>query len=153
MEVFRLSRAPFATPLSGRGAALYGARWNSVGIEMIYTAGNRSLAMAEVAVHLSVANMPSDFQMITIDIPDGVSTMQLKESHLPVGWNQFPHHSATQKMGDQFVLDNKYCVCKVPSAVTKGDYNWLINPNHKDFSQIQIISIEDFPFDARLFKA
>ena len=44
-----LAREKFAGSLSGKGAAISGARWNSVGIEMIYTAANRSLAMAEVA--------------------------------------------------------------------------------------------------------
>jgi RES domain-containing protein len=28
MKVFRLSREKHATPLSGKGAAKYGARWN-----------------------------------------------------------------------------------------------------------------------------
>ena len=51
MKVFRISRGKYATPLSGEGAAKYGARWNPVGIALIYTAQNRALAMAEVAVH------------------------------------------------------------------------------------------------------
>ena len=34
MEVFRLCREPFARTLSGKGAALYGARWNPPGLEM-----------------------------------------------------------------------------------------------------------------------
>jgi RES domain-containing protein len=55
MKVFRLSREKYATPLSGEGAAKYGTRWNPIGISLIYTAQNRSLAMAEVAVHLTLA--------------------------------------------------------------------------------------------------
>ena len=72
MEVFRLSREKFSTVLSGIGAAIKGARWNSVGTEIIYTAANRSLAMAEVAVHFSVSTIPDDYVMITIFIPDDV---------------------------------------------------------------------------------
>jgi len=53
VEVYRLSRGKYARPLSGKGASIYGARWNSPGIELIYTAANRSLAMAEVFVHFT----------------------------------------------------------------------------------------------------
>jgi RES domain-containing protein len=40
---------------------------------------------------------------------------------------------------------------KVPSAVVQGDFNYLINPFHKDYSRIKIVSTERFSFDNRLF--
>jgi len=61
MEVYRLTRERFAKGLSGKGSSMMGARWNSVGVELIYTAPNRALAMAEVAVHLTLATMPSEY--------------------------------------------------------------------------------------------
>jgi RES domain-containing protein len=152
MEVYRLSRAKFADTLSGKGAAIKGARWNSVGVEIIYTAANRSLAMAEVAVHFTLATLPSDYMMITIFIPDAISLQKLTTGDLPADWNIFPHSSTTQVVGDRFIADNKYCILQIPSAVTFGDYNLLINPNHPDFRKIKIISIEKFPFDKRIFK-
>ena len=152
MEVYRLAREKFAGSLSGKGAAISGARWNSVGLEMIYTAANRSLAMAEVAVHLTLATLPTDFMMLTIQIPEDVSVLELDVEGLPANWSNFPHIAATQKLGDQFVLENRYCVLQVPSAVTRGDYNYLINPGHADFKRIKIIGAEKFPFDHRIFK-
>lgn len=119
---------------------------------MIYTAGNRSLAMAEVAVHLSMATLPADYMMLTIFIPDDIPVLKLTIDDLPLNWNVFPHPNETQNIGDQFIAQNKYCVLQIPSVVTKGDYNILINPNHKDFSKIKIIDISQFPFDKRLFK-
>lgn len=152
MEVYRLSREKFAATLSGKGAAIKGARWNSIGVELIYTAANRSLAMAEVAVHLTLATLPSDYVMITIFIPDDVSLQKLSISDLPADWNIFPHPSATQITGDKFVTENKFCVLEIPSSVTQGDYNLLINPNHAEFKKIKIIATEKFPFDKRIFK-
>ena len=152
MEVFRLSRKQFSSILSGKGSAIKGARWNSVGVELIYTASNRSLAMAEVAVHFSIATIPSDFLMITIFIPDSISLKQLNVEDLPVNWNSFPHPVSTQKIGDKFASENKFCVFRIPSVVTRGDHNLLINPYHKDFKKIKIISAEKFPFDKRIFK-
>jgi RES domain-containing protein len=152
MEVFRLARERYANTLSGKGAAIKGARWNSIGVELIYTARNRSLAMAEVAVHFTLATLPDDYQMITIYIPDDIAVKSILEEDLPLDWAEFPHPVSTQKFGDEFVFENKYCILNVPSVVTKGDYNILINPNHKDFNKIKIIEIEPFPFDKRIFK-
>ena len=152
MEAYRLSREKFSSPLSGKGAAIKGARWNSIGVELIYCAANRSLAMAEVAVHFTLATLPSDYVMITIFIPDDISIEKINESDLPVDWNMFPHPVSTQTIGDTFVAANKFCILQIPSAVTRGDYNLLINPNHRDFSRIQISLISKFPFDKRIFQ-
>jgi RES domain-containing protein len=152
MEAYRLSRKKYAAPLSGKGAAMKGARWNSVGVELIYTASNRSLAMAEVAVHLTLATIPADYVMLTIYLPDDISTEKLTKTDLPTDWNAFPHPNSTQAIGDKFVSENNYCVLQIPSVVTQGDYNSLINPYHSESSKIKIVEIEKFPFDKRIFK-
>jgi RES domain-containing protein len=108
--------------------------------------------MAEVAVHFTLATLPSDYMMITIFIPDDISLLKLNISDLPAGWNAFPHPVATQTIGDTFIAENKHCVLQIPSVVTQGDYNLLINPNHPDFAKIKIITAEKFPFDKRIFK-
>ena len=151
MEVFRLTSHQFANSLSGKGAAIYGARWNSIGVEVIYAAANRSLAMAEVAVHFTLATLPKNFMMVTIHIPDEIEIFKIDHSILPANWNTFPHPHSTQQIGDQFIAENKYCVMQIPSVVTKGDYNLLINPKHPLFDSIQIIEVERFPFDSRVF--
>jgi len=151
MEVFRLSRLKYISDLSGKGAAIKGARWNSIGTEIIYTANNRSLAMAEVAVHFSLAAVPEDYYMLTISIPDNTSIKTVQIKDLPTKWNQFPHNNNTQKFGDEFINSNDYCLLKIPSVITKGDHNVLINPFHPEFKKIQIIAQEKFPFDERLF--
>lgn len=152
MEVFRLSREKFANTLSGVGAAMKGARWNSIGVELIYTASNRSLAMAEVAVHFTLATIPSDYMMVTIYIPDDIPIQNLNIKDLPSDWNAFPHPISTQAIGDKFITNNQYCILQIPSVVTQGDYNFLINPKHADFSKIKILALEKFPFDKRIFR-
>lgn len=152
MEVYRLCRKRFSKTLTGKGAAQKGARWNSVGVELIYTATNRSLAMAEVAVHFTLATLPDDYVIMTIFIPPNTSMQKMNADELPADWNFFPHPISTQATGDKFVNENKYCILQAPSAVTSGDYNLLINPNHHEFKKIKIISVEKFPFDGRIFK-
>ena len=152
MEVFRLSTEKWSRNLSGKGAAMKGARWNSPGTEIIYTSSNRSLAMAEVAVHFSLATLPLDYMMVTVFIPDDILIKVIHEKVLSKNWNSFPYGSTTQNFGDDFIFENNYCLLKVPSAVTKGDFNILINPSHQDFKRIHIKLIEPFPFDKRIFR-
>ena len=151
MHVFRLLRKKYPIELSGKGAAMSGNRWNSKGTEIIYCAESRALAMAEVAVHISLATLPNDFVMVEIEIPNTVSVSSIPFEELPEGWNSFPHLLHTQHVGDEFVLGKKACVLKVPSAVVPGDFNYLINPNHSGFASIQIVDQADFPFDPRIF--
>lgn len=152
MEVFRLAREKYAVPLSGKGAAQRGARWNSAGIELIYTAENRSLAMAEVAVHLTLATLPDDYVMLCIDIPDDIKIKTVSEESLPKNWRDFPHPDSTQKIGNDLVMENEFCLMRIPSVVTLGDYNILINPRHADFKIIHVKTIEKFPFDRRILR-
>ncbi len=152
MLAYRLLRKKYFTVLSGKGASKSANRWNSKGTEIVYSSESRTLAMAEIAVHLSIATLPGDYAMLEIFIPDGIRITALDEKNLPVGWNTFPHPLSTQKIGDNFIASNSSCILKVPSAVVKGDYNYLINPYHPDFSKIQIINSYDFPIDKRFFK-
>jgi len=151
MEVYRLSRKGFALPLFKKGDANQGARWNSKETELIYCAINRSLAMAEVAVHFTYATLPSDYMMMHIFIPDDLKIAVIEKEDFPASWNSFPYSNATKRFGDEFVRDGEYCLLKVPSAVTKGDFNLLINPYHPEYSRINVLSVEPFPFDQRLF--
>lgn len=137
--------------MSGKGAARFGNRWNSKGTEIIYCAGNRALAMAEVAVHINPAILPEDFMMLEIDAPDSIAVKSMEESLLSPGWDIFPHLLSTQKIGDNFIDENEFCILKVPSAVVRGDFNFLINPFHVDFKKIEIVDYYNFPFDRRFF--
>lgn len=108
--------------------------------------------MAEVAVHFTLATIPDDYMMMTIEIPEQVSKKTLSINDLPSDWNTFPHPASTQKIGDTFVMDNEFCILIIPSVVTQGDYNVLINPYHPDFKHIKVDEIVKFPFDHRIFR-
>ncbi len=151
MLLYRLVKKQHAQSLSGVGASIVGGRWNSIGIEVIYTAANRALAMAEVAVHFSYGDIPTGYKMISIETPEKMAIFNITNKDLPANWNKFPYLTETQLLGDKFLQENKYCLLRFPSAVVKGDYNILIDPNHSQFKYIKIIDVTDFPFDKRLF--
>ena len=151
MIVYRLAKSKFSHELSGKGAEKSGGRWNSRGVAMVYTSDSRALCTTEVAVHLPLGLLPSDYKIISIEIPDSIKILTLPVSNLPADWNSIPHSGSTQEIGDEFIRQSRSAVLKVPSAVVPGDFNFLLNPNHKDFLQISIKETGDFGFDSRLF--
>lgn len=79
MRVFRLIRKKYGLKLSGKGAARSVNRWNSKGTELTYCADSRALAIAEVAVYLSLSILPKDYGMVEIDIPSHISIAKLSK--------------------------------------------------------------------------
>lgn len=151
MIVYRLSKYFFADDLSGRGAEQYGGRWNSKGFPVIYTAENRSLCTAEIAVHIPLGILPVDYSLVSIDIPDQIKILTFENSILPKNWKDIPPNVSSQIFGNAFLKKSEYLVMKVPSVIVQGEYNFLINPKHKDVNKISIKKIEPFSFDERLF--
>ena len=151
MIVYRLTKSKYARDLSGRGAEIGGGRWNSKGRAMLYTSESRALCTTEIAVHTPLGLLPKDYSLVSLEIPDDL-LCELDCSKLPDEWFIFPHKHETQVIGDNFLLQMKYLTLKVPSAVVRGDFNYLINPNHPEISELKIISFEPFLFDERLFR-
>ena len=152
MIVYRLSRQAYINDLSGYGAEKTGGRWNSKGIPMLYTASSRALAVVEIAVHVPLGIIPTDYYLATIEIPDKASLPRIEVADLPANWNRSPFIKTTQLIGDEFIKSNKHLVVQVPSATVAGDFNYLINPRHPDFKNVFIKNIDAFAFDLRLFK-
>ncbi|PRY11977.1 RES domain-containing protein [Pontibacter ummariensis] len=151
MIVYRLSKGRFAKDLSGKGAELAGGRWNSKGVAMLYTSESIALCTVEVAVHMPLGIVPSDYHLVRIQVPNNASLKEIKSTDLPEEWESFPHPNVTQALGDAFILASEFLVLKVPSAAVQGTYNFLLNPRHKDFSKVKVMGTEPFQFDRRLF--
>lgn len=72
MIVYRLTRRKYAHDLAGTGGLRAAGRCNHKGTAVIYTAQNVSLAAAEALVHLDLDEVPGDYVLVTIAIPDTV---------------------------------------------------------------------------------
>jgi RES domain-containing protein len=152
MIVYRLSKLEYAKDLSGRGAELHGGRWNSKGEPIVYTSQSRALAFVELAAHIPVGILPKDYYLVSINIPDKLSLLQLNSRDLPAGWRSIPHSNGTQQLGDRFIADGDYAVLQVPSAIVPGDFNFLINPKHPEARHLTIKGTEPFEFDSRFVR-
>jgi RES domain-containing protein len=149
MIVYRLSKGKYYRDLSGKGAEIYGGRWNSKGTALLYTSESRALTFAEISMHIPLGIVPKDYFLITIQIPDATDIHELAEADMPADWRSNPHSDSTQKIGDEFATQLKHLVLRVPSAVVLGDFNYLINPSHPMMSEVAIAHVDPFEFDSR----
>lgn len=146
MQVFRITTEKWAGVLQSSGRA---ARWNSNGIFITYSASSRALACLEMLVHLNGEALSNPFKITIIDIPEGISMEQVPKFYND-DWVAFENYHYTQAIGDEWSKSGRTAILKVPSAIIKNDFNYLINPFHADFAQLEVAEIEEFQFDLRL---
>ena len=153
MFVYRISKTKYINDLSGTGAKLYGGRWNEKGIPLVYTSSSISLAILESLVHFSFNMAPPDMSIATIYIPDNIfeSSMDIKSlGKLPNSWNENLPNPKTQQFIKKWINNKNSLILKVPSAINSREFNYLINPLHKDIYLIILQDIVPFSFDKRL---
>ncbi len=146
MIVYRITLAQFSGSLYASGRV---ARWNSKGTFMIYSAGSRSLACLENLVHRSGEGLDAGFRVMAIDIPAELAVEEISQNQLPLNWREFSEQTVTRSLGDNWVKQGKSAVLKVPSAIIPEEFNYIINPNHRDFQRINLKSTDPFSFDRR----
>jgi len=156
IEAYRISKEPDpAKAFSGQGAKDWGGRWNSRGVPVVYTAAHRSLSILEVLVHVKggagtgTAAISAPFYVCSISF-DAMLLEELPISSLPVGWNSEPPTSASQSLGDAWVLVARSPVLAVPSVIVPEEHNYVLNPNHPRFRDVQIGFPVVCSFDPRL---
>jgi len=149
MLVYRISKCDFIHDLSGMGASLYGGRWNNKGVPMLYTAGSTSLSMLEVLVHIK-GTVLNNFCQAIIQIPNN-SILDYNILDLPSNWNTHPAPITLKTIGDEFVAQNNAIALKMPSSIVPNEYNFLLNPMHKNYQQhVKIVDAYTVTFDPRL---
>jgi RES domain-containing protein len=152
MRFWRICRRRYAAEAAtGAGARLYGGRWNSRGVSIVYASTSLALAAVETFVNLEPNLTPSDLVSIEGDIPEAVAIGRLDPTSLPAGWRESRDESL-RRFGDGWIYSSETAALLVPSAAIRGEWNVLLNPDHPDFSRIQFRSPHPFEFDARMFR-
>jgi RES domain-containing protein len=146
MIVYRITLAKFSTKLIASGRS---ARWNSAGSFMIYSASSRALACLENLVHRRSEGLDDAFRTLIIEIPDEIKIEELSISRLPKNWTSYKGQLRTKFIGDGWIKGRSSLIMKVPSAIIPEEFNYLINPNHDDFSKVKLKNVEPFHFDRR----
>ena len=144
MRLFRLCRQKYAE-LSGLGAKQTGGRWNRKGIPALYTAENASLAVLEVLVHLDKSEIPVDFVLLEIIVPDqnilAVASVESSTEFLHLVYEDGHHRLGKNKVG-----------FSIPSVIVPDDRIVVLYPDAPRQSDVvSVVRVTPFSFDHRLF--
>jgi RES domain-containing protein len=150
IQAYRIVKRKFlSTAFSGEGARLYGGRWNSPGVAVVYTSSALSLAILEWRCHLSQWPAPP---AVIIEIEFDASLVWAPP-RLPTNWRRYPSSKPNAAVGDNWVHSGRSAVLRLPSATVPTDhqeFNYLVNPAHPDFRLIKIGKQRPFKADPRL---
>ncbi len=131
------------------GARDHGGRWNSKGVAVAYAAENCSLAALEQLVHLVGPRVLREFVASAISFDD-LWLARIEAHELPPGWHDAVGPPKLREFGDRWAATADFPVLAVPSAIMRGEWNFLINPAHREFEGFAKTDPEEFLFDERL---
>lgn len=134
---------------TGEGARLYGGRWNSPGIAVVYTAQSLSLAALELLVHLESADLLRHYVAVEVGWPEEFMET-VERGGLPENWNVDPPPVELRRTGDHWAAERRTVVLALPSAVVPVERIYLLNPAHPDFAKVHMGEAAPFRFDRRL---
>jgi RES domain-containing protein len=152
MRFWRICRRRYATEsASGEGARLYGGRWNSRGVRVVYASTSLALAAMETFVNLEPNLRPKDLVSIAGEVPERVEILKVDLATLPANWNR-SREEVLRKVGDAWVREGLTVSLLVPSAAVRGEWNLLLNPAHREFAKVKFDEPQAFEFDVRMFR-
>jgi RES domain-containing protein len=147
IEAYRILKRRFVgAAFSGEGARRFGGRWNSPGVSVVDTSSSISLAILEWRAHLTQWPAPSSI-IIRIEFDAGLVWSPAK---LPGNWKRWPCTKTTAAVGDDWARSGKSAVLKLPSAIVPTEFNYVLNPAHRDFGKIKLGRPQLFKADPRL---
>lgn len=153
MELYRITQESYSNDLSGNGSRIFGGRWNSEGRYALYTSANRSLALLETLAHIPAKFFRNKkYMLVTIFLPDKASLKFIEETDLPNNWDALDIQHVTQKIGDNFLEEQKDFLLRVPSVLMPEEFNYIINPLHPSMKQVKVIHQREIRFNDRLIK-
>jgi len=147
-QLYRIAKRKYVRDLSGRGAYLYGGRWNEHRIHALYCSTSRPLAVLELLVHRSGGLLSlDDIMMIELAVPDDCivdmysATLQLLADD---------DVQAQELLCREAFDDISVVGVRVASAVLPQESNVILNPRSDFHKGLTIIDEYPIRVDSRL---
>lgn len=138
----------YVRDLLGTGCLFYPGRWHRRGTRVLYTSEAPSLAILEVLAN--TRQLPVNYAIVVLEVPDGASAEVLDLADLPAQWHQMPYPDTLADLTEAWVAGGSSWLRRVPSVHSPLEHNVLINPLHVEHVGLRILSVLPYRFDTRL---
>jgi RES domain-containing protein len=132
---------------SGTSGYVTDGRWHSKGRYLDYAAESQSLAVLERLVHYKRFDALASHVLYIIEVPDSLIEVC---PELPKGWDGPELSLTAQKIGNRWCDERLSPALKVPSVVTRGEFNLMLNSRHPAWKWGWVLRHTSFAFDGRL---
>ena len=149
ITAWRIVRAAYAEDaFRGDGAFANSGRWHSAGTRVVYTSESVALATLEILVNMQGTEMPG-YVIVPCYFHEAL-VEEVDVATLPANWFADVSPPELRRIADSWARDHVSPVLKVPSAVTRMEFNYILNPEHPDFGSVDVGEPRPFVLDLRL---
>jgi RES domain-containing protein len=150
VRLWRIAQRKYALDRVCAGSALYGGRWNPVGMLALYCGASIAICALEKFVHVGHAALPP-LVLVSVDLPDGCDIFVPEGSDLPPGWDELPTSASAQALGRDWLERGETLAMRVPSVILPEENNVIVNPLHPDYAKVELTVVRPFTFDQRMY--
>lgn len=151
VTVYRLTKLRHQNQIfSGLGGLYADGRWTIRGHPVIYTSASISLAVLEYTLNYRRHGWVPASVLGRAVIPDEVRIEVVSPTDLPRNWSAADSPPQLRAIGQRWLDAGAAALLKVPSAVIVEEWNYVLNPQHPDFTKLILQKPKRFQFDRRL---
>jgi len=123
-----------------------GGRWSPPGKPCVYASLSPAGALLEYLAHLQ-GPAPDGLLLAVAEAPAGATLSEINE---PSTWRALPYRPEVQQVGADWMASGRSLALRVPSALSDGECNVLLNPDHAGYAAVQLRELRPMQLDPRL---
>ena len=112
-------------------------RWNATDVRVVYAPSTLALAALEYLVHVDPDDSPSDLVAVALKIPADTVVDVESRALMPADWRAATAPDSCGLIGADWISSGASLGLDVPSVITPGERNLLLNRVHADSARSQ----------------
>ncbi len=141
-----------ADTFSGEGARRFGGRWNPKNSPAVYGSEHLSLAVLEFRVNQGGYDPEDMYVYFRFEFDAAlIEFVESPPEEWLVRFKGDGSITAAQAFGKEWLLQKRSAVLSVPSSVIRIERNFVLNPQHEDFTKIGVKPGAKLDLDSRLW--